>query len=107
MSILPAKPRLGCCRDFSRTNNLLAGWEQRCAIEKCPAIKLYIGELDSLGLERFGELNHLWQAIDVAAVNDKIETKRNSDCADSRSSIQLVLMRPSAGDFVSEIGVSD
>src|SRR2546430_6443196 len=56
-------------------------------------------------MERFSELNHLRQAIDVAPVNDKIETKRNAGCADLRGNIQLVLMRTSPGDFISKICV--
>ena len=52
-----------------------------------------------------GELaGHRWR-IDVAPMNDKIEAKRNSGCADFRSSIQLVLVRTSASDFISKIRV--
>src|SRR5262249_38237005 len=71
---LASKARLCCSRDFSRTNDLLASRKQRRAIEKCPAVKLYVSKFDSLGLERFGQLNYFWQTIDIAPVNHKIET---------------------------------
>ena len=79
--------------------------QQRCAIEKCPAVKLHVGQLDSFGPKRLRQLNHFRQAIDIAPVNHEIQTKRDSGCADFRSDIQFSAMRARASDFVGEIGV--
>jgi hypothetical protein len=51
-------------------------------------------------LERFGQLNHFWQAIDVAPVNDEIETERDSGCANFPSDFQFALVCARAGDLV-------
>src|SRR5439155_19557841 len=46
---LSGKPRFCRGRDFSCANNLFAGREQCRAVEESPAVKLRVGELDSLG----------------------------------------------------------
>src|SRR5439155_3664921 len=62
------KPRFGCGCDFSRASDLFARWEQACPIKESPAVELRIGQLDSFGSQRFRQLDHLGQAIDVVAV---------------------------------------
>jgi hypothetical protein len=47
----------------------------------------------------------LWQAIDIAPVNDEIETERDSGCANYLSRIELPLMGMSASDFIRKIGL--
>jgi hypothetical protein len=46
----------------------------------------------------------LWQAIDIAPMNDEIETERDSSCANYLSRIELPLMGMSASDFIRKIG---
>src|SRR5438132_89501 len=69
------------------------------------SVKQHVGQLDYLGSNRFRELNHLRQAIDVAPVDHKIEAERNSFCANFCSNIQLALMRARPRDFVRQTGL--
>src|SRR5438094_1452470 len=96
----PGKQSFCCDRHFSRTSNLVVSGQQRCAIKESPSIELHIRQLDSLGFERFSELNHLRQTIDVAPVNHKIEAQRNFCRANFGGDIQFALMREGSGDFV-------
>src|SRR3954453_6201450 len=100
----PGETRFCCRGHFSRAIHLLACWKQCFAVEKSPAIKLHIGQLDSLGLERLRELNHLRQTIDVAPVNNEVEAEGNSCRANFFSDSKLALMRARACNLISEIG---
>src|SRR5438128_1362993 len=61
--------------------------------------------VETFRFEGFRQLNHFRQAIDVAPVNDEIETERNAGSANFRSNVQLALMRARAGDFVGQVGL--
>ena len=99
---LAGEPRLGCGRDVACAIHLFASGEQRCTIAKRPTVELHVRQLDSLGAERFRQVNYLRESIDVPPVNHEIEAQRNSGCANFRSDVELALMRTRAGDFVGQ-----
>src|SRR5581483_4114218 len=73
------------------------------AIDKCPAVKLRVGQLHSLRSEFFRESDHLWQPINILPVEHEVKAQRDSRCANVCRCLELFPVRAGACDPVSQI----
>ena len=82
----PAVPRLG---------------NKRRPIAQGPAVILHVSDFEPIGAERYGEFDHLAEAVEVLPVNDGVDGQRQPGLADEARCPPLCLLRPGEpGDAV-------
>ena len=94
-----AQAFFGAFDDFERLIELLARGQQAFAIGEGPAVVLHVGEFDAGGARGFGDLQHFFDLIDVAAVNDEIERDRDADFFQPFEDAEFLCVGFCAGDF--------
>jgi hypothetical protein len=79
---------------------LLAGGKKRIAIGESPAVILNVGELNAAGTGGFGEGEHCGELIDVAAVNDEVESDGDTMAFEPFADTEFLRVGFGSGDFV-------
>ena len=79
---------------------LLARRQKGIAISEGPAVVLNVCELHTAGAGRFGESEHFRELIDVAAVNDEVQSDRHAMALEPFEDAEFLGMSFRAGDFL-------
>ncbi len=74
--------------------------QQGGAIAQCPSIILRVGNLHALGCELLDERDHLFEVIDVLAMDDKVYGECDFVAANDAREVDFVRMRFGAGNPV-------
>ena len=99
-SNLVLKAFLSALNECERLVQLCAGGEKVFAVGESPAVILDVGELDARGAGRFGDGEHFFQLIDVAAVDDEVEGDGDAVLLEPIENAEFLRVGFCAGDFV-------
>jgi len=88
--------------EFDGTCELFACGEKVSAIGKSPAVILNVRKFHSTRAGGFGDGQHLWDLVDVAAMNDEIQRDRKTMLLKPFEDTKFLRMRFGVGDFSSD-----
>ena len=105
MRILPRRRSSAALMIASESIELRARGKQAVAIGEGPAVILHVGKFDAGGAGRFGDRQHFVDLIDVAAVNDEVESDRDANLFQPFEDAEFLRVGFGAGDFVGGVFV--
>ena len=88
--------------DFRGASYLFPRRQQMAAIAISPTVELRIGQFQPLRPQAFGKSNDLAEPVNVSAVQDHIQGKRDLGLFDQPDSFQLAFMRLNAGNLITQ-----
>ena len=80
------------------------GRHQRGAVLQRPAVVLDVGDLDAVGVERDGHVDHVGQLVEVLPVHHGVDGERQAEFAGPAGGFELLRVALEAGDAVGEFG---
>ncbi len=83
-----------------RASELFARREKIFAVGESPSVILHVCEFDASGGRSFGQSEHFFDLVDVAAVDDKIESNGDAVTLEPFEHAEFVGVGLGAGDFV-------
>jgi hypothetical protein len=82
--------------------HLLPRRKQSFSVKESPAIKLHTRQFETMGTERFRQGNHGVESLDIAPMEDNIETKRQACLFNGSGSGYFMVVCPGAGNGIAE-----
>src|SRR6266481_6426308 len=98
-----AQALFGALEEFHRAYELLASRQQMLPVGKSPAVILHVGEFDAAGAGGFGESQHFFDLIDVAAMDDEIKRDGYAVLLEPIENAEFLRVRFCAADVVGEL----
>ena len=91
--------------DLLRSSQLVTCRKQVASVFERPPIELSIGELDTKGLETFGQLNEVVDSIDIASMQEDVRAPWQINFACGFDSLQLFHVRSGASNGIRQFGL--
>lgn len=85
-----------------RLIELFARGQEVFAIRESPSVILDVGEFDACGAGRFGDGEHFFKLINVAAVNDEVQGDGDTMLPEPLEDAEFLFVGTSSGDFVGD-----
>ena len=91
----------GLRHHFCRPLELRPGRHEGGPVRECPAVVLNLGHFDAAGADLHGQIQDLFEAVDVPAVHDRVQRERDPRFANPPGRQQFFGVGPrSSGDAV-------